>query len=232
MELKIYGHYGKTVLAFPCSRGRFFDMEDKNMISALQPFIDAGKIKVFAVDGIDWESWFNFSILPGDRSRRHDDYDNYLVREVIPLVHRINQNQDKVFTLGCSLGAFHSLNFFLKHPDVADGVIAMSGLYSLERKELNLSSEDMRYVYYNSPLSYLSGTRDEWFIEQYRKSTIVICCGQGRWENDCIADTLRLKEKFEEMNIPAWFDLWGNDVDHDWPWWCRQVPHIFQSLGY
>jgi esterase/lipase superfamily enzyme len=231
MELKIYGHYGKPILSFPCSRGRFFDFEGRGMIQALHSSIEGGKIKVIAVDGIDWETWYNFSVLPGDRNSRYQEYDKYIIDEVVPLVHKINQNQDKMYTMGCSLGAYHALNFFLKHPDVFDGVLAMSGLYSLEREDLQIRNHDMQYVYYNSPLSYLASTRDSWFLDQYRKSTVVICCGQGRWEEDCIADTRRLQQQFEHHQIPAIIDFWGHDIDHDWPSWLRQLPHLLNRVG-
>jgi len=163
---------------------------------------------------------------------RHEAYDKYIINEVIPLIHNINQNKDKVFTMGCSLGAYHAVNFFLKHPDVFDGVFAMSGLYSLERPDLQLTSQDMQYVYYNSPLSYLSSSNDNWFLDQYRKSTIAIACGQGRFEDDCLVDTRRLKEKFDNLQIPAIFDYWGHDIDHDWPSWLRQLPHLLSLVGF
>jgi len=232
MELKIYGHYGKPMISFPCSQGRFFDFESRGMIQALEPFIEGGKIKVIAVDGVDSESWFNFSILPGDRNKRHDEYDRYIIHEVVPLIHNINQNQDKMFTMGCSLGAYHALNTFLKHPDIFDGVFAMSGLYSLERSDFQLTSQDMQYVYYNSPLSYLSSSNDPWFLDQYRNSTIVIVCGQGRFEDECVADTRRLKEKFDHLQVPALFDFWGFDIDHEWPSWLRQLPNVLGRIGY
>jgi esterase/lipase superfamily enzyme len=25
--------------------------------------------------------------------------------------------------------------------------------------------------------------------------------------------------------IPHNLDLWGADVDHDWPWWRKMLPH-------
>ena len=27
-----------------------------------------------------------------------------------------------------------------------------------------------------------------------------------------------------------WFDHWGNDVDHDWPWWRVQIPYFLGKL--
>ena len=34
-----------------------------------------------------------------------------------------------MMTTGCSMGAYHALNFFLQHPDVFNKVIALSGVY-------------------------------------------------------------------------------------------------------
>ncbi len=31
MALKVYGHWGKPVIVFPCSRGRYFDYEGMNI---------------------------------------------------------------------------------------------------------------------------------------------------------------------------------------------------------
>jgi len=45
MALKVYGHWGKPVIVFPCSRGRYFDYEGMGMIEAIAGFINAGKIK-------------------------------------------------------------------------------------------------------------------------------------------------------------------------------------------
>ena len=36
---------------------------------------------------------------------------------------------DPMMTTGCSMGAYHALNFFLQHPDVFNKVVALSGVY-------------------------------------------------------------------------------------------------------
>jgi esterase/lipase superfamily enzyme len=81
-------------------------------------------------------------------------------------------------------------------------------------------------VYFNSPLMFLKNLEDEVIIDRYRKSNIVIAVGQGRWEEDMIRDTLELKSVLEQKQIPAWVDLWGYDVDHDWPWWRQMMPYF------
>ena len=42
MELLVFGHAGLPVLVFPTSGGRFFEFEDRNMISAVGERIERG----------------------------------------------------------------------------------------------------------------------------------------------------------------------------------------------
>ena len=30
--------------------------------------------------------------------------------------------------------------------------------------------------------------------------------------------------------IPHWLDVWGHDVNHDWPWWRQALPYYFGKL--
>jgi len=53
MALKVYGHWGKPIIVFPCSRGRYFDYEGMGMIEAIAGFVNAGKIKLICVDSVD-----------------------------------------------------------------------------------------------------------------------------------------------------------------------------------
>ena len=39
-----------------------------------------------------------------------------------------------------------------------------------------------------------------------------------------------LKREFERLNVPAWVDLWGEDVNHDWPWWLIQFPYFISHI--
>lgn len=225
MELKIYGHRGRPFMIFPCSSGRFFDYENRGMIQAVSHFIDQGKMKLFAVDSIDAQSWDNKDAHPVDRARRHEDYDKYIVEEVIPFIHQHNQSDQRVIATGTSMGASHSVNFFFRHPDVFGGTIAMSGIYNF-RFFLDGYDGDELEVYYNSPLEYLPGLNDEKYLDLYYDSDIIVSVGQGAWEDPMIRDTMELKRILEEKKIPAWIDFWGEDVNHDWPWWLKQFPYF------
>ena len=130
MALKVYGHWGQPFIVFPCSRGRYFDYEGMGMIGAIAGFIDAGKIKLFCVDSVDEESWYNFAVSPAERNARHEAYGKYILDEVVPFVRdSCRSPRGRIMANGCSMGAYHALNFFFKRPDVFEGTIALSGLY-------------------------------------------------------------------------------------------------------
>lgn len=231
MELKVYGHWGIPYLVFPCSRGRFFDYEGMGMIAAISGVIAAGKIKLFTVDSVDADSWYNFGVSPKERNDRHEAYDRYIIGEVLPFIRsHCGSGDQRVMTNGCSMGAYHAINFFLKHPDVFEGVIALSGLYRLDRHEFGLSGADLPNVYFNSPITYLSGLNDPWFLDSYRKRTIIVCVGLGAWEHEAIEDTRVLDSLLKEKKVPAWVDFWDHDVNHDWPWWFRQMTYFLKHL--
>ena len=231
MALKVYGHWGVPILVFPCSLGRYFDYEGMGMIDAITEFIDGARVKLYCIDSVDAESWYNFAVSPTERNTRHEAYDSYIVREVVPFIRdHCNQPDVRIMTNGCSMGAFHAVNTFLKHPDLFAGAIALSGLYRLDRTEFGLGAGDIPAVYFNSPVHYLAGLEDPWFLSWYRHSTIVVCVGQGAWENEAIEDTRALDEIFRQKRIPAWVDFWGQDADHDWPWWYRQMQYFLDYL--
>ena len=229
MELKVYGHFGKPVLVFPAQGGRFFEYEDFGMVAANQPLIDAGRIKLFTVDSLDNQSWANYSAHPADRARRHEDYDRYITQEVAPFIRSHCGGSDQgIISTGCSMGAYHSANFFFRHPDIFDSVISLSGLYQLSMF-IGDYMDDL--VYFNSPLSYLPNLNDPWYIDRYRRSHIIIACGRGAWEDSMLADTLTLKNILESKGISAWIDVWGGDVNHDWPWWRKMAPYFLDKIA-
>jgi len=78
--------------------------------------------------------------------------DRYITSEVAPFVDRhCNNLGQKILTTGVSMGGYHSANFFFRHPDIFDTVIAISGIYGLQMFLGDYSDEN---VYLNSPLPF------------------------------------------------------------------------------
>lgn len=45
-----------------------------------------------------------------------------------------------------------------------------------------------------------------------------------------IASSKEMKRILEEKGIHAWIDFWGYDVNHDWPWWQKQLPYFLEKI--
>lgn len=225
MELLRFGHAGKPVVVFPCQEGRFYEYEDFGMTEVLRPWIEAGQIQLFCLDSVDAQSWCNWQSHPADRARRHDAYDRYITKEVVPF---IRQFSDEPFCMhGCSMGGYHAANYFFRHPEIADSLIAISGLFQLS---LFIGDYSDELVYFHTPLAYLANLTDEALLEKYRSSQIFVGVGQGAWEDEMLADTHQLKRVLEEKRIPAVIDIWGHDVNHDWVWWRQMIPHLLKQM--
>ncbi|NLW43330.1 MAG: esterase family protein [Tissierellia bacterium] len=228
MPFKSYGHSGKPVIVFPSSGGRFYEYEDFLMIDAVKEFIEEGKFRFYTVDSVDNESWLSKGKWPGDMARAHNAYDRYIIEEFIPFVKSNSGWDGPMIATGCSMGGYHSVNFYFRHPDVFDTVIGLSGIYDV-RFFVGDDISDID-VYLNSPVEYLKNLNDDFYLNLYRKGKIIICTGQGNWEEDSIRDTKLMEEILHNKNIPAWIDFWGHDVHHDWPWWRIQMPYFLSHL--
>ena len=131
MELLWFGHAGRPMIWFPTSVGRFYQNEDFGLIAAVGDLIDGGQIQVCCVDSVDAESFYAKGLPPSERIRRHDQYDRYLATEVVPFVHEKGRVSSKIATLGASFGAYHAVNFGLRHPELCDKVVGFSGTLSV-----------------------------------------------------------------------------------------------------
>ena len=234
MEFKVYGHAGLPFIVFPCQDGKFFDFENQGMIDTVADKIEAGRLPLFCVGCVDAETW---SAKDGDHHGRimwHEQWVKYLCGEFLPRLHQIHAETDpvsyegRVMLTGASMGGYHSLNLYLRYPELFGGCLSLSGLFHAsyffgQYNDIN--------IYYNSPTDFMGNMPyDHPLVEKYRSGRIILCCGQGAWEDDAKADARTLKYEFERLDVPAWIDLWGEDVNHDWPWWRIQFPYFIAHI--
>lgn len=234
MEFKVYGHAGLPCLVFPAQDGRFFDFENFGMIEAVASYIEDGRIQFFCCDSIDSETWSNEQGIPRQRIEQQERFFHYIMEELVPRIYEINnigngqENTKGIMTCGCSLGAFHAVNFFLRRPDVFKKVLGMSGIYHADFFFHDYHDE---LTYHNSPVDFLPNiSEDQPFMEMYRTSDIVLCCGQGAWEQEMEHSMHQMEQIFKERHIEAWIDYWGYDVSHDWFWWKKQIDYFLQFM--
>lgn len=232
MEICVYGHAGRPVLFIPCQDGHFYDFESFHMADVLAPRIDGGEIRIYSIDTIDRETWSAQEADGAYKSRMHESWMEYIFHELVPLIKAEAADagcaDTGIIAFGCSLGATHAVNLYLRRPDLFSGLLALSGIYTASYGFGDYRDDK---VYLNSPVEYMRGlSKDHPYIDIFNRQRAVICVGQGAWEQP---DTTReLDAICKEKGINIWFDYWGNDVNHDWPWWFRQAEYYMPYLLY
>ena len=226
MEYKTYGDKGIGVLVFPSQDGRFYDYQDFDMVAVLSGFIDAGQIRLICIDSIDRETWSNAGGDEHWRITLHEQWYHYIIDEVLPEVSRYKG--ETFLATGCSMGGFHAANFFFRRPDLFDTLISLSGIYYASYFFPNYHDP---LVYDNSPQDYLANIPDDHpYLDLYRKRDIIMCVGQGNWEDELLESTRQMDGLLKAKNIPAWIDYWGFDSAHDWEWWRKQIVYFMGKI--
>jgi esterase/lipase superfamily enzyme len=102
------------------------------------------------------------------------EYENYLIHEVLPLMSSRNPTAYLIVT-GASFGAYHAMNFALRHPDKTNRVIAMSGMFNVERWLGGYWDDN---VYFNCPCLYLPNEYDEGRLNVLLRLDIIMAIGR------------------------------------------------------
>jgi esterase/lipase superfamily enzyme len=221
MPVAIYGDYGFALVLVPTAAADYLEYERFGLIESLRPFIDSGKVKVFSVNSINTESWMNPSMEPHHKAIRHQTFNHYMYDEVVPFVKSATSFETPIIMCGASFGALHSMNLFLKRPDLLNGVIALSGVYDLTEYTRGFYNDD---VYYNSPQHYMPNLTDHAVLEQIRQSShIHLFSGSGPYEDPNASRSFAGILYNKGINYEL--DIWGPEWRHDWETWRAVLPH-------
>jgi esterase/lipase superfamily enzyme len=227
MPIVAYGHAGPPLLMFPTAAADYLEYERFLLVDAIKHHIEAGRVRAYSINSVNKYSLLNEQAPPHVKAELLSRYDRYIVEEVLPLIRNDTGDQGaRPVTTGASLGAFLSANTYFRHPDLMRGVIAMSGSYDI-RSYLRGYSDDN--VYFNNPADYLPNLSDDYYLPILRSAdAIIIVTGQGRWEDP--ERSRQLSRILSLKGIPHTLDLWGHDVDHDWPWWRKMLDHYIDKI--
>lgn len=224
MELLSFGDSGANMIVFPTRVGRFFDYENWGLIRSLEDKINSGYFRLVCLDSIDEESFYCNWNNPLDRIHRHQQYENYILKEVLPFVQTTN-NSPYTISHGCSLGAYHAMNIALRHPDKFNKIVALSGRYDLTAdtgSHRNLF--DGHYdenIYFHMPLHYISGMEDPHILDQIRKLEIIFTIGR---EDQFLSNNQAFSNLLWAKSIHHQFIIWEEEA-HRARYWRKMVRH-------
>ncbi len=228
MPIVQYGWGGRPVLLFPTAAADFLENERFWLIKAIEPLLGAGRVRVFSIDSINRLAWMDRKLPVQEQVRRQVLYMRYVEDEVVPFIrHACGDPGARAITTGASFGCFHAANALFRRPDLFGGLIGMSGFYDLANGYFKgFSSDD---CYFNNPMWYVPNMNGGQLHTLQHHTAIAIVAGQGAYE---VPDATRsFGNVLHGKGIPHIMDLWGYDVNHDWPWWRKMLPHYLERLG-
>jgi esterase/lipase superfamily enzyme len=229
MPIVSYGHWGHPVLLYPTAAADFLENERFELVSAVAPAIEAGRVRVFSINSINNQSWMDRGLPIPEKARRQALYSKYVEEEVVPYIRNAYQSgEQRICTAGASFGAFHAANALFRRPDLFDSVIAMSGFFDLGPDYLRGYSDDN--CFFNNPAWYLPGLGGQYLHLLQNACKIHILTGQGAYEAPDAS--WQLSNLLHSKGIPHFLDVWGHDVDHDWPWWRKMLPYSIDLMGW
>lgn len=224
MPIEIYGHFGFALLLIPTASADYLEYERFGLIDELGELINEGRIKVFSINSINQESWMNNDMEGAHKAIRQNQFNEYVCNEVVPFIKQHTSENTPIYISGASFGALHSMNIFLKNPHLFNGVIAMSGVYDLMEYTHGYYDDQ---VYFNSPIHYIPNLNDHETLEKIRKGKIIIATGEGAHEDPDASR--RFSGVLTTKSIAHDLEIWGKDMNHDWPTWKKMLPYFIAS---
>jgi esterase/lipase superfamily enzyme len=225
MEVAVYGHYGFALLMIPTAASDYLEYEQKGLIASIGHLINDGKVKVYCINSINSESWQNPYMHGYDKAVRHQAFNDYIFKEVVPFIKDTSSSTNQIIAAGAAFGALHAANLFFKHPDLIHGIIAMSGCFDLSVYSDGYYDDN---VYFNSPAHYLPQLKAESHLSMYRKSRhIHFVSGSGAYEKP--EYSRHISSILQSKGVPHELDIWGDDMPHDWWVWHRMFPYYLET---
>jgi esterase/lipase superfamily enzyme len=227
VHLWSYGWWGDPVIVFPSAAGMAHEWQHSGAVQALQPWIDAGRIKLYCPESNVSVAWTGEG-HPAWRLDQHARYERFIVDELVPYIRQDCQSPGaRMATVGCSFGAFYAVNTALKYPQHFHGALGLSGRY---RSETFLGGHEGHHTYMNKPLAHVAGLSGA-DLHAARQVGFTLVAGRGAFEGRCTTETAEMALALQRMGIPAKLDLWGHDVSHEWVWWKRQILHHLPRIA-
>jgi esterase/lipase superfamily enzyme len=81
-KYQITGHFGHPIIMFPTSQGSLTQNSDFHLNGSIDHFTDSGKVKLFNLETLDKENFYNDNISPQERIWRYENYVQFLIGNI------------------------------------------------------------------------------------------------------------------------------------------------------
>ena len=239
MNMYEYGTGTAGCLIIPTEGGRFFDFENFGVLQACAEVSDSGRIRFFCCDSVDREAIARPDGSVAERMAVQLQWQAYVTQELYPLLlRRLTLNQTvsappRLYVAGYGMGGYQAANLFFGHPQLFDGLLALSAFYNLSDRLGGCLSDE---IVSQSPWHQVYGYSDDELRRFFPARgdsgfrNIILGCGSGAWEEDCLRSLDSMEQLLRWKKIPASVLRFGPNAVHDWCSWREQVPLCLKKM--
>lgn len=216
MELAVYGESGTPIIGLPTRGAKCEQWNEFNMVKSISYQIENGFNQLFCLSSIDEESFLNEEASPSQRIVRHQQFESYLVEEVVPFIHKQN-SIDYIIIAGMDLGGYHAITTALKHPESFGKAIGISGIYDIKHFMDDFYDDN---VYYNNPMDFIPNLNKKPLLNNIRDVDFrLVSFNSDPRKEDAQRMSNVLRMKFIEHKL----DVWNMDSRDEWEQWPQML---------
>jgi esterase/lipase superfamily enzyme len=168
------------------------------------------------VDAVDEESFLNEKVEPPKQLMRQQQFDSYIMEEVIPYIQQRN-SIGYMMVAGVDLGGYHAVNLALKHPREFNKAIGISGVYDVRSFFGEFYSDTL---YYNNPIDFVPNLNKQPLLNEVRNVDFRLVS----YANDeRKASARQLGNIFRSKFIEHQLDVWDTPSTEEWDVWKKML---------
>lgn len=216
MEMEVFGTSGTPVIGLPTRGAKSGQWEKFGMIDEISYQIKNGFNQLFCLSSVDGESLLNQKASPDRRLVRQQQYEAYIVEEVVPFIQEQN-NIDFIIIAGIDMGGYHAVNTALKYPNLFGKAIGISGIYDITTFLDDYYSDE---VYYSNPMDFVPNINRQSLLEKVRDIDFrLVSYDLDERKEDALRMSNVMRMKFIEHEL----DIWGADDQDEWDLWPKML---------
>jgi esterase/lipase superfamily enzyme len=220
-----WGNFGMPLVLFASAGGDSLEAERLPLIAALTPLLDAGRIKVYAVDGTAMRVLLAGTAAPAARIQAQRAFDAWVGSGLGPHVRRDCASDTlELLACGCALGAASAMQALLHDPQLFRGAIGLSGTFHLlpwlrpaqAWAAAAPGGEDV------SPLQGFARLPEGPQLDRLRQRPVTLACTAGDYDDP--GATQAMAQQLRARGITTRTDVWGRDFHFGFSGWCQMLP--------
>lgn len=212
LTLTVYGSSGTPVLGIPTRGASCRQWEKFSMVDGISYQVENGFNQLYCVSSVDEESFLNSEASPSQRLVRQQQYESYIVDEVVAYIKDRNPINYLIIA-GTDLGGYHAINIALRHPAEFDKVIGLSGIYDIKKFMDGYYEDD---VYYSNPMDFIPNISHQPLLDKIREIDFRLVSYQHDPRKEYAR---RLSNVFRMKFIEHTLDIWDMDEVDEWKQW-------------